>query len=213
MTIKSISRRQFINSIIGGVAYLGLPAIACAKPMDNIIHNLSSSTEEISNECRLRLLRKAQYEANLVIKEALDSEENRLASTGRPEYWTKYLSPVKKYTGWHTVRGIPKGGIRIASGGSIFISLSGGGTTNVTVSLGGGLGSISVGLPLTKYGHHATGVSIDISGNGFYTVDANIGYVVSPYVVYEKKNGNTRVYAKSAVKELDSKDFNSRRVG
>lgn len=34
MTIKSISRRQFINSLIGGVAYLGLPAIACAKPKD-----------------------------------------------------------------------------------------------------------------------------------------------------------------------------------
>lgn len=119
-------------------------------------------------------------------------------ASGRPTYDTVYGSVVNKSTGCHDVAGQPAGGVQISRGGSIFVSPSGGGSAGVSLSLPGGVGSVSVSIPKARRSLSVAGYAVNISGSGFYKATANVTHKIQPHVVNETRNGVRRAYAETA---------------
>ena len=156
---------------------------------------------------------RAEEEAAQIIEQALTDYGASERSSGRPTYDTVYGSVVNKSTGCHDVAGQPAGGVQISRGGSILVSPSGGGSVGVSVSLPGGVGSVSVSIPKARRSLSVTGCAVNISGSGFYKATANVTHKIQPYVVYETRNGVRKVYAKNASNMFYHMALNKRKVG
>lgn len=156
---------------------------------------------------------RAEEEAAQIIEQALADYGASERSSGRPTYDTVYGSVVNKSTGCHDVAGQPAVGVQISRGGSIFVSPSGGGSVGVSVSLPGGVGSVSVSIPKARRSLSVTRCAVNISGSGFYKATANVTHKIQPYVVYETRNGVRKVYAKNANNMFYHMALNKRKVG
>lgn len=156
---------------------------------------------------------RAEEEAVQIIEQALADYGASERPSGRPTYDTAYGSVVNKSTGCHDVAGQPAGGVQISRGGSIFVSPSGGGSVGVSVSLPGGVGSVSVSIPKARRSLSVTGHAVNISGSGFYKATANVTHKIQPYVVYETRSGVRKVYAKNASNMFYHMALNKRKVG
>lgn len=196
-----VDRRTILTAAALGGTYLLAPIKLYAQ---DSTHQKSEEVEyffdpDLTDEDYERLLlEQSELEAEKIIKEATENRGISPRANGRPTYTTVYGRLVTKETGWHDIAGQPPGGVQIAGSGTIHVARTGGGSVGVSVSLPGGLGGLSVSLPLSRQSFFVTGYSVNISGNGFYKATANISYKVHPFVVYEKKNGKSRVYAKTA---------------
>lgn len=153
----------------------------------------------------------AENEARRIIAEAMSQNNGGITPFGRPTYSTVYGTTQYKRTGVHDVAGQPAGGIKINGGGSVYVTPSGGGTVTVSVSLPGGL-SLDIGIEKGSKSVSVTSWAINIPGDSFYKVTANITYAIKPYVVYVTQDGVRKVYRKNASKQLYSVELNKRRV-
>lgn len=68
----------------------------------------------------------------------------------------------------------------------------------MSVSLPGGVGSVSVSIPKARRSLSVTGYAVNISGSGFNKATANVTHKIQPHVVYETRNGVRRAYAETA---------------
>ena len=210
-----ISRRSAVAAALLGCSSLILPTRANALGVES--YALDSAPRlvypDLNDEQVDELVHlKAEAEANRIISQAQASANNGIRASSRPTYSTVYGSVVTKSTGWHDIAGQPSGGIQIKSGGAIYVQPSGGGSVSVSVSLPGGVGSISVSIAKAKRSLTATGYLVNISGSGYYKARANLTYKIQPYVVYEKKDGVRKVYAKNATREFYSIALGKRQV-
>lgn len=211
----NVSRRGAVAAAFGGVSLL-MPTSALAETaqsFDPVTRSYLARPDISALEFENLLQQQAETEALRLIEQALAYQDTNTLAGGRPTYDTVYGSTYTRSTGWHDVAGQPDGGVRIANGGSIFVSPSGGVSVSVSVPLPGGLGNISVSVPTAKRSHTVTGYAVNISGSHFYKATANVTYHIKPYVVYETKNGVRKVYMKQAVQNFYNIDLSTRIVG
>lgn len=211
-----ITRRAAIAAAaVGGISLLMPKGVLAAEfqTLDQNRIDYFVRPDLTENQFDAMLRERAEEEAAQIIEQALAGYDGDARAGGRPTYDTVYGSVVNKSTGWHDVAGQPAGGVQISGGCSIFVSPSGGGSVGVSVSLPGGVGSVSVSIPKANRSLSVTGYAVNISGSGFYKATANVTHKIQPYVVYETTNGVRRVYAKMATNTFYSMALGKRKVG
>lgn len=210
---QSVSRKAFLATMASGVAGLIVPSLSfgdvlpTVQSVDGVVALGPVYTDE---EIDTILHAIAEQEVERLI-EAAKAEKN-IETYGRTTYSTVYGPKVYRSSGKHVVAGQLAGGVKFQSGGSVSVSRTGGGSLGASVSLPGGVGSISVSIPLCRYSRTVTEYQVKIPGGAYYKVTAAEKYAYLPYVVYATTNGVKKVYKKMCSSTLYSLNLGYRRV-
>lgn len=212
-TSQVVSRKAFIATTMLSAVGLVVPSISfgdvhpVVQSVDGVVVSEPVYTDE---EIDAILRTTAEQEAERLI-EAAKAEKN-IETCGRTTYSTVYGSKVYRLSGKHDVAGQLAGGVKFQSGGTVSVSRTGGGSLGASVSLPGGVGSISVSIPLCRYSRTVTEYQVKIPGGAYYKVTAAEKYAYLPYVVYATTNGVKKVYKKICSTTLYSLNLGYRHV-